>query len=104
MVCAEGEEGDHGVSRWMFDGKDMERISEYKYVGVLVNEKWSWDSHIDSTMPELHALLLLTLRTLSTYATIPTQDPKKGSYSKTTLLPRILILITPLPSTLSLLH
>ena len=34
MVCAEGEEGDHGVSRWMIDGKDMERISEHKYVGV----------------------------------------------------------------------
>ena len=41
MVCGGEDEGE----RWYFEGKEMERVPVYKYVGVMVNEKGTWDSH-----------------------------------------------------------
>ena len=45
MVCGspDGVLGDSGS--WIFNGKSVDRVSEYKYVGVMVNEGGTWDSH-----------------------------------------------------------
>ena len=44
MVCGPEAEPKEDEGRWEFWGKEMERVQEYKYVGVVVDEDGSWDA------------------------------------------------------------
>lgn len=56
MVCGrkgvlEGETGS-----WSFDGKEVERVRTYKYVGVMVNEEGTWKDHVEKVLEKAKKL------------------------------------------------
>src|SRR5690348_14130604 len=44
MVCGSPQIANESGS-WSFGGKLVDRVSEYKYVGVMVSENGTWDEH-----------------------------------------------------------
>jgi hypothetical protein len=47
MVCGSPKQREGVEGRWGFAGKEMERVSMYKYVGVMVNEGGDWHSAVE---------------------------------------------------------
>lgn len=48
-------------------GSEVERISSYKYLGVVINNNLTWDDHVDVIVKKLHSRLHC-LRKLSTFS------------------------------------
>jgi hypothetical protein len=42
MVCGEGGEGE----KWWFGGRELERVGEYKYLGVWMSEDGKWEKMV----------------------------------------------------------
>ncbi|KAJ8040021.1 hypothetical protein HOLleu_14205 [Holothuria leucospilota] len=47
-------------------GTEVKHISSYKYLGVVMNNKLTWDDHVDVTIKKLHSRLYF-VRKLSTF-------------------------------------
>ena len=39
------------------DGREVERVEEYKYLGTMITSDLSWTTHIDSTIKKCHSRL-----------------------------------------------
>ena len=43
MVCGPKELRDEDKGEWTFEGKKVERVHVYKYVGVMVDDGGTWE-------------------------------------------------------------